>query len=96
MYCFTRKEDEILQTIGCFGIKSGPVFCKADIDRGCYIPGESIVFNAHVENHSKKTLKGLKARLDQVVDYFAEDGNGHKISRKTLERLKGTIMVEIY
>ena len=42
MYCFTRKEDEVLQTIGCLGVKPGAVFCKADIERGCYIPGENI------------------------------------------------------
>ena len=42
MYCFTKKEDETLQTIGCLGVKPGTVFCKADIERGCYIPGEEI------------------------------------------------------
>ena len=44
MYCFTRKEDEVLETIGCLGLKPGTVFCKADMERGCYIPGENIRF----------------------------------------------------
>ena len=48
-------------------------------------------FNAHVENHTTKTLKAIKAKLDMIVDYFADDSVYHKICRKTLLKLKGNL-----
>jgi len=88
-YSFTQKEDEVMRSVGCFGMRSGPVFCRADIGRACFLPGESINFNAFVDNKSNKTMRAVRAKLDQIIDYFGDDPINHKIYKKTIAMVKG-------
>lgn len=47
-------------------MKSGPVVCRVSLDRGGYVPGETISVNATLINHSKITIKETKAALTEV------------------------------
>lgn len=47
----------------------GIVKCKIILDRGGYVPGESILINATVNNSSNVTIKSTKAALTEVRSF---------------------------
>lgn len=57
---------EIEHKLGVSCVNSGPVICRVSLDRGGYVPGETIGISATVENHSKVTIKSTKAALTEV------------------------------
>lgn len=63
-----RCEVEHKFGITCFG--SGPVVCKVSLDRGGYVPGESIGITAHINNKSNITIKATKAALTESISYM--------------------------
>lgn len=44
---------EVEQRVGVSCVSSGPVFCRVSLDRGGYVPGETIGISATVSNRSK-------------------------------------------
>lgn len=50
--------------VGCVG--GGSVTCGVALDRGAYVPGESIVLTATLLNNSKTTIKATRAALTEV------------------------------
>lgn len=45
---------------------AGPVTCRVRLDRGGYVPGETIGVWANVNNQSKVTIKKTAACLSEV------------------------------
>lgn len=60
------------------------------LDRGGYVPGESICINARIENHSRLTLKSAKATLNETIKYLSEGKILHSENKElaSLERGK--------
>lgn len=50
--------------VACVG--GGLVKCRVALDRGGYVPGESVVVTAFISNHSNVTIKRTKASLTEV------------------------------
>ncbi|XP_022901280.1 arrestin domain-containing protein 4 isoform X2 [Onthophagus taurus] len=55
--------------VTCVG--SGPVVCRVTLDRGGYVPGESIGVSASVHNRSRVTVKSTRAALTETITYMA-------------------------
>lgn len=47
-------------------MSSGMIYANVQLDRGAYVPGESIKINAFIENLSGTTVKSTRARLIEV------------------------------
>jgi hypothetical protein len=54
------------KTLGILCCKSNPITAKFWLDRCGYVPGESIIFNAEVENLSRKAMRGTKVQIIEV------------------------------
>ena len=57
---------EIEHRLGLNCFTSGPVSCRVRLDRGGYVPGETIGIWASVHNQSRVTIKRTKASLTEV------------------------------
>lgn len=44
----------------------GTLVCDVSLDRGGYVPGETILINAVVNNNSGITIKSIRAALTEV------------------------------
>ncbi|XP_057663189.1 arrestin domain-containing protein 17 isoform X2 [Diorhabda carinulata] len=64
-----RCEVEHKFGVSCVG--SGVVLCKVTLDRGGYVPGESIGISGSVYNRSRVTIKTTKACLIETITYMA-------------------------
>lgn len=53
-------------------MNSGPVMCRVSLDRGGYVPGETIGITAMIHNKSKVTVKFTKASLTEVSYIFCK------------------------
>jgi Arrestin (or S-antigen), C-terminal domain. len=58
---------EIEHKLGVSCVNSGPVVCRVALDRGGYVPGETIGISATVQNKSRVTIKATKASLTEVT-----------------------------
>lgn len=56
--------DHKLSKAMCLG--SGLVECQVCLDKGAYVPGETIEITATVTNNSKVTIKSTRATLTEV------------------------------
>ncbi|XP_046451060.1 arrestin domain-containing protein 17-like isoform X1 [Daphnia pulex] len=59
------------KTLGILCCKSNPITAKFWLDRCGYVPGESIIFNAEVENLSRKAMRGTKVQIIEKTSYHA-------------------------
>ena len=69
IYFFFFKQPfhcEVEDKIGVNCLSRGQVTCRVRLDRGGYVPGESIKINAHIENNSKVTIRRTRAILKEV------------------------------
>jgi len=57
---------EIEHKLGVSCVGSGPVLCRVALDRGGYVPGETIGISATVRNRSGVTIKNTRAALTEV------------------------------
>ncbi|PNF35522.1 hypothetical protein B7P43_G04101 [Cryptotermes secundus] len=64
---------EIEHKLGVSCVNSGPVVCRVALDRGGYVPGETIGISATVYNKSRVTIKGTKASLTETIQYLARN-----------------------
>lgn len=62
---------EVEHKLGVSCIGSGPVICRVSLDRGGYVPGESIGVSARVHNRSRVVIKSTRAALTETVTYMA-------------------------
>ena len=62
----------------CFCCGSGPITMKVVTDRGGYCPGESIAFTVKVQNYGNRRIRGVKANLRQIIDYYAKRKSYHE------------------
>lgn len=62
---------EIEHRLGVSCVGSGPVVCRVTLDRGGYVPGESIGISASVHNRSNVTVKTTRAALTETIQYMA-------------------------
>lgn len=60
---------EIEHKLGVNCVNSGPVVCQVSLDRGGYVPGETIGISASVQNKSRVTIKSTKASLTEVNNF---------------------------
>ncbi|CAB3240154.1 unnamed protein product [Arctia plantaginis] len=67
--------------VGCVG--GGTVSCRVSLDRGAYVPGESIVLSAQLVNNSRTTLKATRAALTETIQYCAHG----KVAAKEVREL---------
>jgi hypothetical protein len=78
------------EKVGVPCLTSGLINCKVRLDRGGYVPGESIKIYALVENNSKLTIRQTKAVLAETIQYTAKNKIVHSETRElaSLERGK--------
>ncbi|KAI8438022.1 hypothetical protein MSG28_010676 [Choristoneura fumiferana] len=50
--------------VGCVG--GGAVACRVALDRGAYVPGETVALSARLVNHSRTTIRATRAALTEV------------------------------
>lgn len=62
---------EVEHKLGITCVGSGHVICRVSLDRGGYVPGESIGISASVSNRSSVTIKSTKAALTETIQYMA-------------------------
>lgn len=62
------------KTLGLFCCQSGPITAKVWLDRVGYVPGESIPFNAEVENLSRKKMRGSSVQLVEARLFHSKTG----------------------
>lgn len=62
---------DVEHRLGMACVGGGIVKCKVALDRGGYVPGESISVSAHVANGSNVTIKSTKAALTETIQYLA-------------------------
>nr|CAH7767414.1 unnamed protein product [Callosobruchus chinensis] len=62
---------EVEHKFGVVCVGSGAVVCKVTLDRGGYVPGESIGVTASVYNRSRVTIKSTKAALTETITYLS-------------------------
>ncbi|CAG9581000.1 unnamed protein product [Danaus chrysippus] len=55
--------------VGCVG--GGVVQCRVALDRGAYVPGESVALSAVVDNRSRTLIKATRAALTETIQYVA-------------------------
>ena len=70
---------EIEHKLGLTCLTSGPVLCRVRLDRGGYVPGETIGVWATIDNQSRVTVKKTAACLSEVSPPLAgvvQSGNG--------------------
>lgn len=64
---------DVEHRLGMACVGGGIVKCSVTLDRGGYVPGESISVTATVTNRSKITIKTTKAALTETIEYLARD-----------------------
>ncbi|XP_076261149.1 arrestin family protein Vdup1 isoform X2 [Rhynchophorus ferrugineus] len=62
---------EVEHKFGVSCVGSGAVVCRVTLDRGGYVPGESIGVSASVSNRSRITIRSTKAALTETITYMA-------------------------
>lgn len=56
---------------GCFS--TGIINCRVRLDKGGYVPGESIGLKATINNQSRVAIKRTKAILTETIQYTAKN-----------------------
>ncbi|GLH15156.1 Uncharacterized protein GBIM_19529 [Gryllus bimaculatus] len=74
---------EIEHSLGVNCLHAGTVLCRVSLDRGGYVPGETIGITATVYNKSNVTLKSTKASLTETIQYLAR----HKVVQSETREL---------
>ncbi|XP_023244555.1 arrestin domain-containing protein 4-like [Centruroides vittatus] len=82
---------EIEETFGIPCITSGPVTCRVRLDKGGYVPGESICIYASIENNSKVGIRKTRAILTETIQYIVKNKHVQSESRELASIEKGGI-----
>ncbi|XP_015928754.1 arrestin domain-containing protein 4 [Parasteatoda tepidariorum] len=82
---------EVEDTLGIPCLNAGPVSCRVRLDRGGYVPGESICLFATIDNGSRITIKKTKAILTETIQYTAKSKIVQSETRELASLQKGKI-----
>ncbi|KAG4079743.1 hypothetical protein HA402_014874 [Bradysia odoriphaga] len=82
---------DVEHRLGMACVGGGVVKCKVALDRGGYVPGESISVSAHVANGSNVTIKSTKAALTETIQYLARGKVIHVEKRELAVIARGKI-----
>ncbi|KAI1301437.1 Arrestin domain-containing protein 4 [Halotydeus destructor] len=85
-------QSEVTEKIGTPCLTSGLVDCRVRLDRGGYVPGESIKISATIENNSKVTIKRTKAVLTETIQYSAKNKVAISETRELASMERGKIL----
>ena len=55
----------------CACVNRGTVDARVSINKRCFVPGESIVVNGQVTNHTTSTVPFVRAALRKVCGVFS-------------------------
>ncbi|GBP54658.1 Arrestin domain-containing protein 4 [Eumeta japonica] len=75
--------------VGCVG--GGTVSCRVALDRGAYVPGESIVLSARLVNDSGTTIKRTRAALTETIQYTAHGKTAAREVRELAVLTRGKV-----
>ncbi|XP_054160628.1 arrestin domain-containing protein 4-like [Oppia nitens] len=64
---------ELEEKVGMSCMSTGKVMCRVRLDRGGYVPGESICIYAIIDNDSNCVIKKSRAVLTETVQYTAKN-----------------------
>ena len=70
MYTHNQKPpltEENEKHICCCCCRSGPLCLQASVDRSGYCPGEEIIFQIKIDNHTNKSMEGVEVLLLQQL-----------------------------
>ncbi|XP_072947262.1 arrestin domain-containing protein 4 isoform X2 [Epargyreus clarus] len=73
--------------VGCVG--GGAVACSVALDRGAYVPGQSIALSAHLANHSRTAIRSTRAALTETIQYMAHGKVAAREVRELARRAHG-------
>lgn len=62
---------DVEHRVGVSCVGGGVIKCSVTLDRGGFVPGESISVSAYVSNNSKIAIKSTKAALTETIEYLA-------------------------
>ncbi|KAJ6219998.1 hypothetical protein RDWZM_005810 [Blomia tropicalis] len=64
---------ETEEKLGFLCFSSGKIICRVRLDRGGYVPGESISISAHIYNNCSNSVKKTCALLTETVQYTSKN-----------------------
>lgn len=82
---------EMEHRLGMRCVGAGTVVCKVSLDRGGYVPGESIGICATVHNNSRIAIRGTRALLTETIQYVARGRLIHSEKRELASLSHGKI-----
>ncbi|XP_023343516.1 arrestin domain-containing protein 1 isoform X2 [Eurytemora carolleeae] len=88
--CNHPGESRDSKTFCCLCCRSGPLCALIMTDRSGYVPGESIIFTAEVDNQSSKEMTNSTVQLVEKVTFKA-GGHTRSTSRIIAEQQRGRI-----
>ncbi|XP_059058356.1 arrestin domain-containing protein 4 [Achroia grisella] len=75
--------------VGCVG--GGAVVCRVSLQRGAFVPGESIALDALLVNNSRTTIKCTRAALTETIQYSAHGKVAAKEVRELASLTRGKV-----
>ncbi|CAH1393359.1 unnamed protein product [Nezara viridula] len=82
---------EIEHNLGVNCVSSGVVICSVSLDRGGYVPGETVGISALIQNRSKITIKETKASLTETIQYLVRNRVVQSETRELVALTRGKI-----
>ncbi|XP_077555987.1 arrestin family protein Vdup1 isoform X1 [Haemaphysalis longicornis] len=64
---------EIEESLGMTCFSSGRLSCRVRLDKGGYVPGESICIFASIENNTRVSIRKTRAVLTETIQYTAKN-----------------------
>ncbi|KAL3213429.1 hypothetical protein MRX96_035396 [Rhipicephalus microplus] len=64
---------EVEESLGMACFSSGRLSCRVRLDKGGYVPGESICIFASIENNTRVTIRKTRAVLTETIQYTAKN-----------------------
>ncbi|XP_055373079.1 arrestin domain-containing protein 17 [Condylostylus longicornis] len=77
---------EVEHKLGVACVGGGSVKCRVSLDKGGYVPGESISITAYVKNNSNVVIKRTKAALTETIEYLAR-GKCIQVEKRALAEI---------
>ncbi|KAG7166826.1 Arrestin domain-containing protein 3-like 1 [Homarus americanus] len=73
------------KTVCCCCCTRGPISLAVSAPRSGYVPGENIIINGHIQNHSNSTIKYTEAKIVQNIEYITSSKT--KEEHRTVQRV---------
>ncbi|UYV78517.1 hypothetical protein LAZ67_16001846 [Cordylochernes scorpioides] len=82
---------EVEETLGVPCLTAGSILVKVRLDKGGYVPGESINISAAIDNMSSVSIKRTRVVLAETVQYMARNKLVQAETRELASLQKGSI-----